>query len=123
MDFLSEAACRHQIESAKSFVTVKMATSTITETVPSTTENLTVPINEEPKYTKIPGGWEVEFKGYKWFTGTKPNTQYVPPEDFKVLKNTQEVPINPKGQTEMPQTLTADYSDVRLCGLVMSFRT
>lgn len=98
------------------FITVRMATSTVTKTVPSATEaeKLTVPINEEPKYTKILGDWQVEFKGFRWFTGPRPNTRYVPPEDFKIVRNTQDVPINSKGQTEMPQALTADYSDVRL---------
>jgi hypothetical protein len=89
-----------------------MSTTTVTETVPVTAETLTLPINDEPQYSKVPGGWEVKFKGYKWFTGTAPNLDFVPPSDFKFPGNLSAVAINPKGPTELPQELTADYIDV-----------
>jgi hypothetical protein len=89
-----------------------MSTTTITGTKPA--ETLTLPVNDQPRYTKVPGGYEVEFKGYKWFTGTIPNEDFVPPKDFKISPMSQEVPINPNGQTELPQKLNADYTNVRL---------
>lgn len=88
-----------------------MSTTTVTETKPA--EKLTLPINDKPHYTKVPGGWEAEFKGYKWFTGTIPNDDFVPPEDFEISGMSEKVPINPKGQTELPQKLHVDYNGVR----------
>ena len=88
-----------------------MSTTTITQPAPAETKTLS-PVEDKHSYNKVPGGWNVEYKGYKWFTGTKPNEDYVPPKDFKFKANTQEVPLNPKGQTEMPQKLTADYTNV-----------
>lgn len=87
-----------------------MSTTTATEIKPA--ETIILPLNDQPRYTKVPGGYSVEFKGYKWFTGTIPNDDFVPPENFKISPMSQEVPINPKGQTELPQKLNADYTDV-----------
>lgn len=88
-----------------------MPTNTTTETMLSSIESLSLPA-EEQEFTKVPGGYEVSYKGSKWFTGTKPNHDFIPPKDFRFPGNTTEVPINPKGPTEIPQSLTADYNDV-----------
>ncbi|RFU28342.1 hypothetical protein B7463_g8009, partial [Scytalidium lignicola] len=88
-----------------------MSTTTTTETKPA--ETLALPVDDQPCYTKVPGGYNVEFKGYKWFTGTIPNTDFVPPEGFKISPMSQEVPINPKGPTELPQKLNADYTNYK----------
>ncbi|CZR58592.1 uncharacterized protein PAC_08484 [Phialocephala subalpina] len=88
-----------------------MSTSTITEALTKPLEALSLPVEEQPLYSKVPGGWEVEFKGHKWFTGTIPNDEYTPPKDFVFPGNSSPVPLNPKGQTEIPQKLTADYTD------------
>ncbi|RDW83530.1 TauD-domain-containing protein [Coleophoma crateriformis] len=89
-----------------------MSTNTTIETVLNSIENLSLPV-EKQEFTKVPGGYEVSYKGSKWFTGTKPNHDFIPPKDFRFPGNTTAVPINPKGPTEMPQTLTADYTDYR----------
>ncbi len=89
-----------------------MSTTTFTETLTKPLEALSLPVEEQPRYTKVHGGYEVEFKGSKWFTGTIPNDEYIPPKDFVFPGNIAEVKLNPKGQTELPQKLTADYTDV-----------
>lgn len=105
----------------------KMTTTTVTENISnisSILEKVSLPtdviptldatIDKAPKYTKVPGGFEVEHKGYKWFTGTIPNPDYVPPKDFTYPPNYDELPLNPDGQIELPQKLVADYTDVSL---------
>jgi len=48
----------------------------------------------------------------RWHSSLKePNLNYVPPKDFKVPGNTVAVPLNPKGPTELPQTLNVDYTN------------
>lgn len=90
-----------------------MSTGTITETLTKPLEALSAPIvKEKPQYSEVSGGWEVEFKGSKWFTGTIANQEYTPPEDFVFPGNSSPVELNAKGQTEIPQKLTADYTDV-----------
>jgi hypothetical protein len=88
-----------------------MSTNTTTETVLNNIKNLSLPV-EEQIFTKVPGGYEVSYKGSKWFTGTKPNHDFIPPKAFTFPGNTTEVPINLKGQTEIPQALTTDYTGV-----------
>ncbi|KAF2107702.1 hypothetical protein BDV96DRAFT_693192 [Lophiotrema nucula] len=85
-----------------------MATTTVTETKPA--ETISLSVEDKPKYTKVPGGWEVSYKGYTWFTGTIPNEDFVPPPDFEISSMSEQVPINPKGQTELPQKLNVDYT-------------
>lgn len=85
-----------------------MSTTTVIEIQP--TESLAPPVHDKPHYTKVPGGWEAEFKGYKWFTGTIPNDDFVPPEGFEISAMSEKVPVNPKGQTELPQKLHIDYA-------------
>ncbi|KAF2104481.1 alpha-ketoglutarate-dependent sulfonate dioxygenase [Rhizodiscina lignyota] len=50
-----------------------MATSTVTETVPSTAETLSLPINDEPKYTKYP--WK-HYLAHTTLTKEAPYEQY-----------------------------------------------
>ena len=88
-----------------------MATTTATEAATKQMETLSLS-TDGPTYKHVPGGYEVEHAGKKWFTGTLPNLDYEPPKDFKFPGNTVNVPLNPKGQTEMPQKLYADYTDV-----------
>lgn len=88
--------------------------STVTETLTKPFESLSLPAEEQPRYNKVHGGYEVEFKGSKWFTGTIPNEDYVPPKDFVFPGNSTPVELNSKGQTEIPQKLTADYTGVSI---------
>jgi hypothetical protein len=89
----------------------KMATNTLTGIVVKPAETLTLPAESSKQ---VPGGFEVEYAGSKWFTGTASNPNYVPPKDFTFPGNTEAVSLNPQGPTEMPQKLTADYTDVSL---------
>ncbi len=74
-----------------------------TETITKAAETIGLPVEVESKPKP------------KYHSSLKePNLNYVPPKDFKVPGNTDAVPINPKGPTELPQTLNVDYSDVRL---------
>ena len=46
----------------------------------------------------------------KIHTSFTPNETFVPPEDFAFLLTLQEVPINPKGPTEIPMKTKHDYA-------------
>jgi hypothetical protein len=90
-----------------------MATNTVTDTVAEHLEALAFPMEDQQRFTKVPGGFEVERAGSKWFTGTAPNADYVPPKEFEFIKkNLTPLPLNPKNSTEIPQKLNADYTDV-----------
>ncbi|KAK3648794.1 hypothetical protein LTR56_007234 [Elasticomyces elasticus] len=88
-----------------------MATTTVTEI--ASTESFLFKVQDKPTYTKVPGGWEAAHKGYKWFTGTVPNDNFVPPQDFEISQQSEKVSINPKGQTELPQKLNVDYNNYK----------
>ncbi|KAI9710160.1 MAG: hypothetical protein M1820_002962 [Bogoriella megaspora] len=46
----------------------------------------------------------------KVYTSYIPNADFVPPKDFVFLSSLQEVPINPKGPTEIPEKTKRDYA-------------
>jgi sulfonate dioxygenase len=46
----------------------------------------------------------------KIFTSCVPNPDFVPPQGFKFPSSLQEVPINPKGPTEIPLKTQHDYT-------------
>lgn len=92
-----------------------MTTSTTTESLTNSLVALRLPVEEQARYTKVPGGYDAELKGSRWFTGTIPNEEYTPPNDFVFPDNSSPVKLNAKGRTEIPQKLTADYTNVSSC--------
>ncbi|KIW01858.1 uncharacterized protein PV09_06707 [Verruconis gallopava] len=46
----------------------------------------------------------------KIYTSCVPNLDFVPPPDFKIPESLQQVPINPRGPTEIPLKTQHDYS-------------
>jgi hypothetical protein len=90
-----------------------MSSTSFTETATTNAKTLNLPTDDQPHYKKIPGGFEIQAKGSKWFTSTVPNTDYVPPKDFTFPRNTSAVAVNPVGPTEIPQKLSADYINVQ----------
>jgi len=89
-----------------------MSSTTTIETDLTNAETLALRHDDQPNYKNVPGGFEVEAKGSKWFTSSVPNTDYIPPKEFKFPGNTSIVAINPTGPTEIPQKLLADYTKV-----------
>ncbi len=66
---------------------------------------------------KAPGGYEVEYKGFKWFTRTSSNAECTLPQDFVFQINTAPVTLNPQGQTKIQQKLLTEYADMNPRGL------
>ncbi|KIX02484.1 uncharacterized protein Z518_08425 [Rhinocladiella mackenziei CBS 650.93] len=46
----------------------------------------------------------------KTWSCTEPNPDFVPPKDFELPSTLAEVPLNPKGPTEIPQKTARDYN-------------
>ena len=56
----------------------------------------------------------VPVQAARYHTSAVPNPDFEPPKDFKFPDGLREVPINPKGPTEVPMKTLLDYDKVEV---------